>query len=336
MRARAVIGIVALSLGCIVALSMYKRPPKAQYYSHQGKVFGTYYNIRYESAGSQEQVVLDALHEVDGSLSMFNPSSTLSRINKGNGQPTDSLFERVYRCAYPISERSNGAFDITVAPLVNAWGFGFQHRDRMTPARIDSLRTLVGFHKIRLVDHRLWKDDDRIMLDAGAIAKGFACDVVAERLVAQGCTNYLVDIGGEVIAHGVRQDGQPWSVGITKPIDDTTGEVQELQDIIHTSDLKMATSGNYRNFYYEDGLKRSHTVDPRTGYPVQHSLLSATITAPTCMLADALATTCMVLGEKEGLAIVEATEGAACYFIVSAPDGNRIVTSERWNATSQK
>lgn len=297
---------------------------KTSYFQNQGKVFGTYYNIRYSATADLEEGILASLQQVDNSLSTFNPQSTISLINSDKGPTTDSLFEVVYNTAKSVSEITDGAFDITVAPLVNAWGFGFKNKENVTPELIDSLLQFVGYEKIDLVEHHITKTDSRIMLDASAIAKGFGCDVVAHYLNEQGCENYLVDIGGEVVCHGVNQNGDAWSIGITKPEDDVTCQVNEIQEIIQANDLCMATSGNYRQFYYEGEQKRSHTIDPRTGYPVGHNLLSATVVAESCMKADALATACMVLGTEKALDLIKKTPNTACYLIYAADNGTQI------------
>ena len=197
-------------------------------------------------------------------------------------------------------------------------------------AQIDSIKQFVGYQHIRLTDHRLEKDDERITLDASAIAKGYACDIIAQLLRQRGCQNLLVDIGGEVVAQGVNHQGNAWRVGITRPTIDATGAEKELQEVIASSDLCMATSGNYLQYYIANGERRSHTIDPRTGYPVEHSLLSATVSASTCMRADALATACMVLGEQDALDMIERTTDAACYLIIADSDTLRVATSQRW------
>lgn len=321
-----------LSLALLVSCQ-----PKAHYFSHQGNVFGTYYNIRYEAEQDQLSAIEDVFLRLDTSLSMFNDSSLISRINRGETTTVNDLFEHVYETALWLSEISNGAFDITVAPLVNAWGFGFKNQKNVTPEQIDSLRSFVGYQSISLQNHQLIKQHAQTMLDASAIAKGYACDLVAEVLRNAGAENLLVDIGGEVVAQGVNEKGNPWRVGITKPIDDTTCTQQELQEIIQTTHIAMATSGNYRRFYYEGGERRSHTIDPRTGYPVQHNLLSATIIASDCMTADAIATACMVLGADSALHLIDIinsqllanssnTTPVAYYFIVGDSAGMRVIS----------
>lgn len=314
-------------------LLLLPNKPKKQYYHHQGNIFGTYYNIRYEGTEDLHDAIKQRLQDFDHSLSMFNPNSVISKVNRNENVVVDSLFENMYFEAQAISQLSNGAFDITVRPLVNAWGFGTKNQEPKTKTQeinIDSIKSFVGYDKVRLENHSLQKDDERITLDASAIAKGYACDVVADLLRKNTCENLLVDIGGEVMLQGVNDKGKPWRVGISKPKIDATGMETELQEVIESSNLCMATSGNYLQYYFVDGDRRSHTIDPRTGYPVEHSLLSATVTANSCMRADALATACMVLGEKEALKMIECIPDAACYLIVAQADSLQIITSSRW------
>lgn len=309
--------------------------PKSVFYTNKGKVFGTYYSIQYEAATDLEDSIQAAFTTFDNSLSMFNPHSILSAVNQNRDTVTDVAFETMFAEAERVHELSGGAFDITVAPLVNFWGFGskdyhstvssFQH------SAIDSILEFVGFEKVKLADHRIIKSDPRVQLDAGAVAKGQSCDMIAALLERQGVSNYLVEIGGEIVAHGHNSKGSPWRVGITKPMDDATGEQHDLQDIIAVNDICMATSGNYRNFYYDGEQKRSHTIDPRNGYPVQHSLLSATVVSSTCMRADAMATACMVLGVDGALDMIARAGDAACYLIVAQNDSLAVITSPNWN-----
>lgn len=305
----------------VVFLWFYPEEQKQPvYHTNQGKIFGTYYTIRYQAKKDMEKDILARLEAFDGSLSTFNDTSVISRINRNENPILNEDFLRMYTTAEEISSLTNGAFDITVAPLVNAWGFGFRKQQQVTGHLIDSLRTFVGYRTISVFDNRLWKTDPRTMLDASAIAKGEGCDVVAGFLEDKGCTNYLVDIGGEVVCKGVNAQGETWRVGITKPVDDPTGQQEDLQEIVSAPALCMATSGNYRQFYYENGIRRSHTIDPRTGYPVEHSLLSATVIAESCMKADALATACMVLGTDSALALINGLPHTECYLIYDNAD----------------
>ena len=305
------------------------------YYHNEGKVFGTYYNIRYEATEDLKDSIHTAFEAFDASLSMFNPHSILSAINDNRDTTTNAFFEAMWAEAEDVYTLSGGAFDITVAPLVNYWGFG--RKEKMPKAdpfqkgrEIDSIRRFVGFDKVELIDHRVYKSDPRVQIDGGAVAKGQACDVIAELLRQNGCENYLVDIGGEVVAKGKSAKGAPWHIGITKPNINNEGAQEELQEILEVTDIAMATSGNYRNFYYDGDVRRSHTIDPRTGYPVQHSVLSATVISSRCMRSDALATACMVLGQKEALAMIEQARDAACLLIVAQGDSLVTVVSEKW------
>ena len=318
-------------------LLLLPNTPKTQYYHNQGKIFGTYYNIRYESTEDHHDSIQAVLKTVDQSLSMFNSNSVISKVNRNDCVVLDSLFITMFNEAQTISQLSNGAFDITVAPLVNAWGFGKNialgdeaKRLLGKKAQIDSIKTFVGYDKVHLVNHCLQKDEERITLDASAIAKGYACDIVANTLRNLECENLLVDIGGEVVLQGVNDKGQAWKVGISKPKNNGEGMDNTLQEVIASTNLCMATSGNYLQYYIVGNERRSHTIDPRTGYPVEHSLLSATVSASSCMRADALATACMVLGEKEALNMIECTPDAACYLIIAQGDSLRVVSSSRW------
>ena len=323
-------------MAIIAVLLLMPNKPKATYHTNQGQVFGTYYAIQYESVSDLHDSIRTLFAAFDGSMSMFNPQSTLSRINRGADSVTDEYFVQMYRTAEEVHRLSGGAFDITVAPLVNLWGFGLKNRARVTQEQVDDLLPHVGQEKIGLRGTVVEKTDPMVQVDAGAIAKGQSCDIVAALLQRNGCANYLVDIGGEVVAKGHNPQDQPWRIGITRPIDDASGSVNEVQAVLQTTDIALATSGNYRNFYYDGEQKRSHTIDPRTGYPVQHSLLSATVRSNSCMRVDALATACMVLGEEAALAMIEADTVSACYLIVavSPAEGDtaatRTVQSSRW------
>ena len=341
--------VISALLGLAVAALLiwgWKDEPRLQYFHNEGKVFGTYYNIRYEARADLQDSIKAALTAFDNSLSMFNPHSILSAINDNRDTTTDAAFEAMWSEAERVYALSGGAFDITVAPLVNFWGFGrrvagdsysnLQSSISNLQSSIDSLLSFVGFEKVALVNHRVVKDDYRTQIDGGAVAKGQACDMIAAVLSRQGCTNWLVDIGGEVVAHGVNDKGEPWHIGITKPNLNNEGAQEDLQQVLAVSDICMATSGNYRNYYYADGERRSHTIDPRTGYPVQHSLLSATVVSRSCMRADALATACMVLGAEEALAMIDRAGDAACYLIVAENDSLQVVESAKWAEMTTK
>ena len=301
-----------------------------QFFAESGFVFGTTYSIKYEADSALTTVIRDAMQRVDGSLSMFNEQSTISAINRNDTSVViDSLFVRVFNRSMQISEATHGAFDITVAPLVNAWGFGFKNKMMPTQRQVDSLLQVVGYQKIRLENNKVVKNDQRIMLDCSAIAKGFGCDVVAEALRANGVENYMVEIGGEVAVGGHNASNDAWQIGINKPIDDSLSVRSELEAVAQLSYGGMATSGNYRNFYMHDGKKYAHTIDPKSGRPVQHNLLSATIVAGDCMTADAFATACMVSGLDSALSFCQANnlQGYFIYTDGSADDYKIAMTS---------
>lgn len=309
--------LILLIVGTVLILK--KQIP---YQTDQGIVFGTMYKITYQSKENLKMEIESELQKVDNSLSPFNKKSVITHINHNEDYSTDSMFTHVFRLAKTISKETHGAFDITVAPLVNAWGFGFKNASHVDSLTIDSIRQFIGFEKVDLVDGKVVKKDPRIMLDCSAIAKGYGVDCVARLLESKGIKNYMIDIGGELVVKGKNAQQESWRIGINKPIDDSLSVNQELQTIIEINQGGMATSGNYRNFYYKDGKKYAHTIDPRTGYPVQHNILSSTVIAKDCATADAYATSFMVLGLDSAKAICNAHPELDAYFIYAKKNGN--------------
>lgn len=288
----------------------------------EGCIFGTTYHIKYEAAEPLDSAILAELRRVDASLSAFNPESTLSLINSGKQNRADAMLYEVLAKARTVSEATQGAFDVTVMPLVNAWGFGFKQGKMPTDAEVDSLRRLVGWRHLTLTkDSLVQKADPRMMIDCGAIAKGYGTDRVARLLREHGVRNFMVEIGGEVVTKGRRPDGHTWSIGVSSPVADSTGSGTGLQTILELENAALATSGNYRNFYVRDGKKYAHTIDPRTGRPVQHSLLSATVMAPDCATADAYATAFMVLGIDGAKRVLAQHKELRAYLIYAVPSG---------------
>lgn len=276
----------------------YDMPKEKEYQHRDGFVFGTVYSITYSNPDNSDlsSHINNALNAVNNSLSMFNQESTISKINNNQPVVLDSLFLTVWNEGQYVSRCTDGAFDMTVAPLVDLWGFGLKNRELVTDAQVDSIRQYVGYELAVLESGEIHKAYPEIRIDAGAIAKGYACDVVADTLEAYGCTDFCIEIGGELTVKGLNSKGVNWHIAINKPLEDSLCFNREIQDIVELTNCGMATSGNYRNFYELEGKKYSHTIDPRTGYPVRHNLLSATIVAPNCMVADAWATACMVVG----------------------------------------
>lgn len=303
------------------------------YLFNEGKIYGTIYHIVYEHPrGEDLHSQIDAeLAKLNRIFSTFDSTSQISLVNTNQPVVPDDLFITCFNRAMEISALSDGAFDITVAPLVNAWGFGFRHRENITPGLIDSLLELTGYRKVRLVEGKVVKDNPGTMLDMSAIAKGYTCDIIGRYLDEQGCRNYMVEIGGEVVARGVNSKGKQWSIGISKPEESALFDNQDLQAVVRLPERALATSGNYRNFYEEGGKRYAHTIDPATGYPVQHSLLSATVLADDCMTADALATAFMVMGLEKGVELARKLPEVEVYFIYSDESGlNKIYMSDNF------
>jgi len=267
------------------------------YQEEQGTIFRTTYQVKYQSDTSLIQKIKAELAAFDLSLNPFNPNSLLARVNRNEEVEIDQWFTIVFNRAMEVSEQSNGLFDVTAAPLINLWGFGFESYDEISPEIIDSIKTFVGFRKVRLEGRSVVKDDPRIMLNFSAIAKGYACDVIAKLFEREGVKNYLVDIGGEIAAKGKNASGTCWKIGINEPEDEVTYMRNAYKEIVLLCGKNgLATSGNYRNYYIKDGKKFAHTINPITGYPVAQNILSTTIIAPDCMTADAYATAFMVMG----------------------------------------
>lgn len=294
--------LLFLVIGTILIIRQHQQLP---YQTFSGEIFGTYYNITVQS---DEQLLLNdienVLLKVDNEFSMFNDSSTVSRLNRGESPTISKDFLKILSLAKDINQKTDGAFDITVAPLVNAWGFGFKNEQLPDSFKIDSLLQYVGMDAVDIKGIRPGQRSHlppNIQLDFSAIAKGYGCDAVAQLFRHHSIQNYMIEIGGEIVCHGKNPSGEVWHIGISKPSEDDT---QELQTIIELGNGAVATSGNYRRFYYQDGQRRAHTIDPRTGWPVNHSLLSATVLFDDCATADAFATAFMVVGTEQAKKLI--------------------------------
>lgn len=324
--------LALLSLLVIGTVLTVRHQRNIPYIHNQGMVFGTVYSIKYQSDRNLQKEIEAELQKVDNSLSMFNKQSVISRINGNEDVEADDMFAEVFGLARKISDDTGGAFDITVAPMVNIWGFGFKNGVMPSAHSIDSLRAIVGYGKVRMDGKRVVKDDKRIMLDCSAIAKGYGTDIVARFLKAKGIKNFMVEIGGEIVTSGISEARVPWRIGVTKPTDDSLNVNSEVQTVLNVTNKAMATSGNYRNFYYKDGKKYAHTIDPKTGYPVQHNILSATVLADDCATADAYATAFMVLGLDKAKAVLDRHPELMAYLIYADKDGKNAV----WFSKSMK
>ena len=312
--------IALLVLGTIWILARHNRTQP--YYTVNGLIFGTVYNITYQYDDDLKAEIDEELKRFDGLLSPFNDTATITRINRNEDIVPDTFFTNVFRRSMEISKETNGAFDITVAPLANAWGFGFKKGAFPDSAMIDSLLEITGYTKVVLSEEgKVVKQDERMMLSCSAVAKGYAVDVIAQFLAKKGITNFMVDIGGEIVARGENPKKELWRIGINKPVDDSLSINQELQTVLNVTDVGIATSGNYRNFYIKDGKKYAHTIDPRTGYPAEQSVLSATIVANDCMTADAYATAFMAMGLEKARQMADSLPEIEYYVIYADENG---------------
>ncbi len=311
--------LTLLIIGSIFIITQQRSTP---YQYNEGQVFGTFYHITYQNDQDLQKEIEAELKKIDNSLSTFNKQSVISKVNNNEVTKLDELFIEIFDKAKAISKETDGAFDITVAPLVNLWGFGFKQGTTPSKQQIDSLKQLVGYEKVSLImGKRIKKTDQRIMLDCSAIAKGYGSDVIARLFKKYDIKNFMIEIGGEIVVSGNSESRVPWKIGVNKPIEDSTNTNTELQTVLNITNKAMATSGNYRNFYYKGGKKFAHTIDPKTGYPVQHSLLSATVLAADCATADAYATAFMVMGMERSKKVLEKHKELMAYFIYSDHQG---------------
>jgi FAD:protein FMN transferase len=330
MMRRAVFPIILL----LTLLILSCKENKPVFANFNGFAQGSTYSIVYDNKKNidpQElrQKVEKILSDFDMSLSVYKDSSIISKINRNEDVVADSFFTEVFRKSVLISEMTGGAFDITVGPLVKAWGFGPDSHKNFTESKRDSLLRLVGMDKVSLVNGRLIKSDPHICLDVNAIAQGFSVDVICRLFDKLGIRNYLVEIGGEVRAKGSKK-GNLWRIGIDKPVDNNTSPGQTLEAIVKISDKALATSGNYRKFYIENGVKYSHEIDPKTGYPAKNTLLSVSIIASDCAMADGIATACMVMGKERTIEFLRIHPEFEAYLVYSDDNGNfKTWTSEK-------
>ena len=286
-------------------------------YKFSGATQGTYYAITYCADNNENlQPAVDSLlKQFDRSVSAYLPASIISRLNNNDTTVTaDQIYEMVFKKSMEVSEATDGAFDITVGPLVNAWGFGFSKKAKVDRALVDSLLPLVGYRNVKLSKGKLIKTDPRIRVDFDAIAQGYTSDWLAHFFETKGIQNYLIDVGGEVLGRGLKPDGQIWSVAIEMPSKNSDDE-RKIQTILSLKDKAISTSGSYRKYYEENGTRYSHTIDPSNGYPVKHSLLSVSVLAVDCITADAYATAFMVMGLEKSKAFLANHPEIQAYFI---------------------
>lgn len=327
----AIIGLLWLA-GCKPTPAVVEQ----DYTSLEGKTMGTYYRVTYaDSLHRNLQELIDVrLAEVNQEVSTYIDSSLISRFNQASGRwavaRNHRHFVANFLASQAIFSATQGAFDPTVMPLVNYWGFGYTPKravEAVDSMRIDSLMQFVGFRRLEYQETAdsliIRKPHPGTQLDFSAIAKGYGVDEIGRLLESQGVVNYLVDIGGEVLARGHSPRGDAWQIGINQP--KAEAALDDIQTAVPLQNRALATSGNYRNFYEVDGVRYSHTINPFTGFPQRNTLLSASVFAKDCMTADAYATACMVMGVEGALALTESLPDIEGYFIYSMPNGEMAV-----------
>ncbi|MDO5315493.1 MAG: FAD:protein FMN transferase [bacterium] len=288
----------------------------------EGLAQGSYYAITYfDTQNRNFRHEIDSIfHAVDMSVNLWVENSIISKVNRNEEVALDSIFIDNFRIAQEAARLSDGYFDPTISPIVAAWGFSYKNGDTLTPQLIDSLRTLVDYRKVRIENGHVIKDNPAITLDFNAIAQGYTSDLIASFLESQGVVNYLVDTGGEIMTKGGKPNGQPWIVGIEKPADNENSE-QVVQTRIAVCDKGVVTSGSTRKYVERDGKRYSHCINPKTGCPVEHHVLSVTVTADNSTWADALASICMVMGLEQSLPLIESMDGVEAYYIFINENG---------------
>jgi thiamine biosynthesis lipoprotein len=316
--------LILLAIAVFTAVLFYPKSKK-EYKKISGYIQGTTYHVTYEYAKNKDlkPAIEKLLGEFDLSLSIYEPNSVISKINRNDSTVmADELFTEVFRKSEEVYTKTNGAFDITVAPIVNAWGFGSTPGSDMDSAMIDSLLHFVGMDKVKLEDNRVEKDNPSVMLDVNAIAQGLSVDIISRFLDRKKVNNYLVEIGGELRSKGLNPKSEDWKIGIDKPVEGNMDPGKILQAILAVKGKSLATSGNYRKFYEKNGIKYAHCINPKTGYPAWSRLLSVTILADDCITADAYATAIMVMGLDKGIDFLSSHRELEALLIYNDEQGN--------------
>ncbi|MEG0560354.1 MAG: FAD:protein FMN transferase [Muribaculaceae bacterium] len=317
------IGVAVLFMAAIISYFVMNKSSKEeiQMQCNSGVVWTTEYNIKYMCDRDLGDSIIKVFNALDVSISPFNSNSIISKINDNKLNKVDEYFIRLYKASKAINKESEGAFDPTVSPLVNAWGFGYKSGNMPDSSAVDSMRKFVGINKTSLKGDIITKEDSRTSFNFSAIAKGMASDEVGRMLERNGVKNYMVEIGGEIALRGINDRGSKWHISVDMPAESHDSVIHNSALLISLSDCGVATSGNYRNYKVVDGHKVAHTINPTTGYPEITNLLSATIIAPDCMTADAYATTCMVMGVERSKILLNSHKELAGMLIIADKDG---------------
>lgn len=312
-------------ISALLLFSCKEQPKKTNY---SGITQGSYFSITYyDESGRTFESEFDSIFDaVENSVSLWDENSIIRKVNRNEDVVVDKVFRDNFEWAKKASEFSDGAFDATIGPLVAAWGFHYKKEMEMTPAMVDSIRQLVDFKKIEIIDNKIVKAKPNMTLDFNAVAQGYTADLIGTFLEEKGVTNYLVDVGGEIMARGGKPNGENWIIGIEKPSENYDSE-RNVQLKITLKDKGIVTSGNYRKYIEKDGVRYSHSIDPKTGYPVPQNLLSATVIADNAAWADCLASICMIVGKDKALQMLEDNADIEGYLIFVDEDGTIKTTS---------
>ncbi len=327
----AILASITISVGCTNSSDNYR--------TLDGFAQGGTFHLVYELPAGPGTVSLpDSLAKwflhIDKSLSGYDSTSLVSQINRGGNPPLDKLFIECFNLSKKVYDATDGAFDISAAPLFDIWGFGVRNGEEPTQEKIDSILHFVGMDKLSIIfdpatnSHYLQKEDPRMKVNFNAIAQGYTCDHICSNLEKMGIQNYLLEVGGEIMCKGVNRKGKEWSVAIDKPLDGNFVPGESIQAVIELSGKGLVTSGNYRKFYIKDGEKFSHTIDPETGYPVKHNLLSATVIAPTASMADAYATYLMVIGLEKAKVFLEGTDDMEALLVYGEQEQMKVFSTK--------
>ena len=320
---------ITVALTLLLAIVLIGCTPRKEFREMVCYELHTPYSVKYEASHNLEDEIRQVMRDYYHAINPFDSTSIIAHVNRNEDIAVDSIFTMVFNTAIQVAEATNGALDVTCAPYINAWGFGFKtDSTAVTQQLLDSLSQFVGYDKVTLVDNKVIKQDPRIMLNFSALGDGCACDLIATLLDNHGIENYMIEVGGEVRTAGHNSRGAAWHIGIVTPEDDPDGNNSNLQAIAMLDGrYGLATSGNYRNFYERDGRKYGHTINPATGYPAEQDVLSATVIAPTSIEADAYATALMVMGrEKARLLASEHKELA--YYLIYIDENDSIRTEQ--------
>lgn len=304
----------------IMILTSCNAPERKQY---TGVTQGSYYSVIYYDERDFSDEIDSILKDVENSVSLWQENSIIRKVNENKDVIVDKIFIDNFNWAVKAAEFSDGLFDATIAPLVSAWGFHYKKEIALTDKMIDSILELVDYRKIRIEEGRVIKDNENMSLDFNAVAQGYTADIIGEYLYSQGINNYLVDIGGEITAKGVKPNGETWKIGIEKPAPDKNAE-RVIQMKIELKDKAVVTSGSYRKYIEKDNVRYSHSIDPRTGQPVEHNLLSATIIADNAAWADCLASICMIAGMEKASELLKNEDVEALFIYLD--DENQLQT----------